>query len=102
MVKSLFAFNELRFTQNVGLKNIPDTVETPGDVFLMLLSTENIELIVHQTSLQNKNKNDVLVTAEEMKKFIGVNINIEPVQFLSNFHDPSALSEVERRQNMVH
>ena len=69
-------YNELPFTQIVGPKNIPDTVKTPGDIFLMLVSTENIELMVHQTNLyyqQNKNKNDVLVTAE-MKKFIGVNI----------------------------
>ena len=70
-------YNELTFTQNVGPKNIPDTVKTPGGIFLMLLSTKNIELMIQQTSLyyqQNKNKNEVLVTAEEMKKFIGVNI----------------------------
>ena len=35
-------YNELPFTQNVGPRNIPDTVKTPGDIFLMLLSTENI------------------------------------------------------------
>ena len=28
-------------------------------------------------------------------------VDKKPVQFLSNFHDPSALSEVERRQKMV-
>ena len=70
-------YNELPFTQNVGPKNIPDTVKTPRDIFLMLLSTENIELMVQQTNVyyqQNKTKNDVPVTAEEMKKFIEVNI----------------------------
>ena len=70
-------YNELPFTRNVEPKNIPDTVKTPGDIFLMLLSTENIKFMFQQTNLyyqQNKNKNDVLVTAEEMKKFIRVNI----------------------------
>ena len=70
-------YNELPVTQNVGPKNIPDTVKTPGNIFLMLLSTGNIELMVQQTNLyyqQNKSKNDVLVTAEEMKKFIGVDL----------------------------
>ena len=52
----------------------------------MLLSTENIELMVQQTNLyyqQNKNKNDVLVTVEEMKKFIVVNIMIGIKRILS-------------------
>ena len=79
-------YNELLFTQNDGRKNIPDTVKTPGDIFLMLLSTENIELMVQQTNLyyqQNKNKNEVLVTAEEIKKFIGVNIMMGIKRLLS-------------------
>ena len=70
-------YNELPFTQNVGPKNIPDTVKTPGNIFLVLSSTENIELMVQQTNLyyqRNKNKNYVLETADEVKKFIGVNI----------------------------
>ena len=65
-----FPYNELPFTQNVGPQNIPDTVKTPGDIFLMLLSTENIELMVRQSNLyyqQNKSKNGVFVTAEETK-----------------------------------
>ena len=64
--------NELPFTQNVGPKNIPDTVKTPGDILLMLLSTRNIRLMVQQTNRyyeQNKNNNDDLITAEEIKKF---------------------------------
>ena len=82
-------YNELPFTQNVGPKNIRDTVKTPGDIFLMLLSTENIELMVQQTNLyyqQNTKKNDVLVTAEEMKKFIGVNIMMD-IKRLPSYRD---------------
>ena len=55
----------------------------------MLLTTENIELMVQQTNLyyqQNKNKNDVLVTAEEMKKFIGVNIMMD-IKRLPSYRD---------------
>ena len=82
-------YNGLPFTQNIGPKNILDTVKTPGDMFLMILSTENIELMVQQTNLyyqQNKNKNDDLVTAEEMKKFIGVNIMID-IKRLPSYRD---------------
>ena len=41
-------YNELPATQNVGPKNNPDTVKKPGDIFMMLLSTENIELMVQK------------------------------------------------------
>ena len=64
--------------------------QTPEDIFLMLSSTENIELIVQQTNLyyqQNKNKNDVLVTAEEMMKFIQVNIMMSIKRLPSYLND---------------
>ncbi|XP_058810435.1 piggyBac transposable element-derived protein 3-like [Phymastichus coffea] len=82
-------FDNLPLTKNVGPKNIPDTVRTPGDILLMLLSVENIGNMVQQTNLyylKNKIKNDVPVTADEIKKFIGVNI-IMGVKLLPSYRD---------------
>ena len=82
-------YDKLPFTQHLRPKNIPDTVKKPGDIYLMLLSTENIELMFQRINLyyqQYKNKNYVLVTAEEMKKFIRVNI-IMGIKHLPSYRD---------------
>ncbi|VEN49496.1 unnamed protein product, partial [Callosobruchus maculatus] len=65
------------FTENVGA-DIPDNIENPVDIFLLLFSDQLLEKIVFETNLYATQKNlnipHVSTTIEEVKCFMGLNI----------------------------
>ncbi|XP_066581313.1 piggyBac transposable element-derived protein 4-like [Prorops nasuta] len=63
------------FTADFG-PNIPDNVKSPLEIFSCLVSEDILDIIVQQTNIyiQNNKPNATLITKDELRIFIGINI----------------------------